>query len=104
MEIEPFNYPNPLGIFGGVKQVKTGFIFSSFDLRRTLIFLMIIIWYNIIEFSRWIQIRAEAAYLYDAVHLYANALERVLTAGGNPRNGTAIVNAIKGSTYLSAMG
>lgn len=51
-----------------------------------------------------LQIRAEAAYLYDAVHLYAKALISVLEAGGNPRNGTAIVNAIKGGSYRSAMG
>lgn len=50
------------------------------------------------------QISAEAAYLYDAVHLYANALLSVLDAGDRPRNGTAIVAAIKGSRYRSAMG
>ncbi|XP_055593126.1 speract receptor isoform X2 [Uranotaenia lowii] len=50
------------------------------------------------------QIRAEAAYLYDAVHLYANALLRVLLDGGNPKNGSAIIAAIKGRAYMSAMG
>uniref|UniRef100_A0AAG5DN07 Guanylate cyclase n=1 Tax=Anopheles atroparvus TaxID=41427 RepID=A0AAG5DN07_ANOAO len=50
------------------------------------------------------QIRAEAAYLYDAVHLYANALLQVLLAGGSPKNGTAIIDAIKGQAYTSAMG
>lgn len=50
------------------------------------------------------QIRAEAAYLYDAVHLYTNALVRVLKLNENPRNGTAIINSLKGSSYLSAMG
>lgn len=50
------------------------------------------------------QIRAEAAYLYDAVHLYAKALIIVLREGGNPRNGTAIIEQIKGQKYLSAMG
>jgi len=50
------------------------------------------------------QISAEAAYLYDAVHLYANALMSVLADGGKPKNGTAIVAALKGSRYLSAMG
>lgn len=52
----------------------------------------------------YFQIRAEAAYLYDAVHLYTNALITVLAAGDNPKNGTAIVDAIKGNNYLSAMG
>ncbi|XP_046809093.1 speract receptor isoform X2 [Lucilia cuprina] len=69
MEQPPFNFPNPLGYFGGSKQIS-----------------------------------AEAAYLYDAVHLYANALIRVLQKKGNPRNGTAIIEAIKGSKYRSAMG
>ena len=50
------------------------------------------------------QISAEAAYLYDAVHLYANALIKVLESGEKPKNGTAIIEAIKGSKYLSAMG
>ncbi|XP_039964324.1 speract receptor isoform X1 [Bactrocera tryoni] len=69
MELPPFNFPNPLGYFGGAKQIS-----------------------------------AEAAYLYDAVHLYANALIKVLEAGGKPKNGTALIAAIKGSKYLSAMG
>ncbi|KAH8378938.1 hypothetical protein KR009_002164 [Drosophila setifemur] len=69
MERPPFNFPNPLGLFGGAKQIS-----------------------------------AEAAYLYDAVHLYAKALLQVLDSGGRPRNGSAIVSAIKGSRYLSAMG
>ncbi|XP_037933225.1 guanylate cyclase 32E [Teleopsis dalmanni] len=69
MEQPPFNFPNPLGYFGGSKQIS-----------------------------------AEAAYLYDAVHLYANALIKVLELGGKPKNGTAIIAAIKGSKYLSAMG
>lgn len=50
------------------------------------------------------QISAEAAYLYDAVHLYAKALMEVMDTGGRPRNGSAIVAAIKGSRYRSAMG
>lgn len=50
------------------------------------------------------QISAEAAYLYDAVHLYANALIKVLKKGYNPKNGTAVIEAIKGSKYRSAMG
>lgn len=53
--------------------------------------------------SPW-QIRAEAAYLYDAVHLYAKGLISVLRIGGSPRNGTAIIEEIKGQTYFSAMG
>lgn len=51
-----------------------------------------------------LQIRAEAAYLYDAVQLYAKALIKVLDNDDNPRNGTAVINALKGSHYRSAMG
>ncbi|GAB0098027.1 Guanylate cyclase [Sergentomyia squamirostris] len=69
MELPPFNFPNPLGHIGGVKQIQ-----------------------------------AEAAYLYDAVHLYTKALIRVVRNGGNPRNGSTLIDAIKGSNYLSAMG
>ncbi|XP_017052054.1 speract receptor isoform X2 [Drosophila ficusphila] len=69
MERPPFNFPNPVGRFGGAKQIS-----------------------------------AEAAYLYDAVHLYAKALMEVLDSGGRPKNGSAIVAAIKGSRYRSAMG
>lgn len=50
------------------------------------------------------QIRAEAAYLYDAVHLYAEALVACVENGGDPKNGSYIINAIKGRRYQSAMG
>lgn len=50
------------------------------------------------------KIRAEAAYLYDAVLLYAHALREVLLAGGNPYDGLAIMERIRGRTYMSAMG
>lgn len=87
MELPPFKYPNPLGLFGGAKQV------SSTISTQT---------HSHLGFE--LQIRAEAAYLYDAVHLYAKALIRVLESDENPRNGTAIINSLKGSSYLSAMG
>ncbi|XP_055854059.1 speract receptor [Episyrphus balteatus] len=70
MEQPPFNFPNPLGIFGGTKQIS-----------------------------------AEAAYLYDAVHLYANGLIKLIETGDEkPKNGTALISVIKGTKYLSAMG
>lgn len=50
------------------------------------------------------QIRPEAAYLYDAVHLYANALLKVLDSNKNPYNGTAIIHYMKETQYESAMG
>ena len=51
-----------------------------------------------------LQIRPEAAYLYDAVNLYARAVLKLLDKGHDPHNGTAIIDAIKGSNYNSAMG
>lgn len=89
MELPPFNYPNPLGLFGGTKQVHL-----FFRLSKYYISLILSIY----------KIRAEAAYLYDAVHLYSRALIKVLESNENPRNGTAIVQFLRGSSYLSAMG
>lgn len=42
--------------------------------------------------------------MYDAVHLYADGLVNCLENGGDPKNGTEIINAIKGRSYQSAMG
>ena len=50
------------------------------------------------------QIKAEAAYLYDAVKLYAMALIETLEAGEDPRNGTAIISRLRRRHYHSAMG
>ncbi|KAI4461131.1 guanylyl cyclase [Holotrichia oblita] len=50
------------------------------------------------------KIRAEAAFLYDAVHIYAKALQKVLKKGEDPENGTAIINYMKRTCYRSAMG
>ncbi|XP_060529938.1 guanylate cyclase 32E isoform X2 [Cylas formicarius] len=49
-------------------------------------------------------IRAEAAYLYDAVIVYAEALIKVMDSGSDPRNGTAIIESLKNMHYRSAMG
>lgn len=45
--------------------------------------------------------RPEAAYLYDAVRLYASAARQVLLAGQNPSNGRLIMDHIKGTSYHS---
>lgn len=50
------------------------------------------------------KIRDEAAYLYDAVLLYAHALRKVLMQGGNSTDGLAIMEHIRNRTYISAMG
>ena len=42
-----------------------------------------------------------AAYLYDAVMIYAQALDEVLNAGGDKRNGTAIMEQIRGRRFDS---
>ncbi|XP_022917688.1 guanylate cyclase 32E [Onthophagus taurus] len=50
------------------------------------------------------EIGSDAAYLYDAVHIYAKALTAVMDSGGDVLNGTAIINSIKKTRYKSAMG
>lgn len=50
------------------------------------------------------KIRAEAAYLYDAVFLYAHALREILLEGGDPYDGLAVMERIRGRAYMSAMG
>lgn len=49
-------------------------------------------------------VRPEAAYLYDAVQLYARAALAEMAAGRDPRNGTAIVARLRNAQYRSAMG
>ncbi|KAL3876609.1 hypothetical protein ACJMK2_034431 [Sinanodonta woodiana] len=49
-------------------------------------------------------LRPEAAYLYDAVWLYARAARAAMEKGYDLTNGTAIIDSIKGKTYKSAMG
>eukprot|EP00095_Tigriopus_kingsejongensis_P008339 maker-scaffold395_size185061-snap-gene-0.32 protein:Tk08339 transcript:maker-scaffold395_size185061-snap-gene-0.32-mRNA-1 annotation:"guanylate cyclase 32e" len=51
-----------------------------------------------------LQLRREAAYLYDAVHLYAKSLKQVLLNGGDPFNGTQIIQNLLNRSYTSAMG
>ncbi|KAL5018500.1 hypothetical protein ScPMuIL_004222 [Solemya velum] len=45
-----------------------------------------------------------AAYLYDAIWLYARAADSIIRDGGDITNGTEIVEWMKGKTYKSAMG
>ena len=49
----------------------------------------------------YIQISDYAAYLYDAVLLYSVAVAEVLRSGGSVRDGTAIINRIRGRSYKS---
>ncbi|XP_037094252.1 speract receptor-like [Pollicipes pollicipes] len=56
------------------------------------------------EYGGNMKIRSEAAYLYDAVHLYAWSLNETLKMGGDPRNGTAVIARLLGRSYFSAMG
>ena len=49
-------------------------------------------------------VRPEAAYLYDAVMLYVRALNKLLSADNNPRNGKLIIDSLIGRSYMSAMG
>ncbi|XP_067128746.1 receptor-type guanylate cyclase Gyc76C-like [Centruroides vittatus] len=55
--------------------------------------------------ERQMHVTVEAAYLYDAVMLYAESLAKVLEAEEDPKNGTSIIqNIIKKKTYQSITG
>ena len=45
------------------------------------------------------QISVYAAYLYDAVWLYAKAAHEIIQEGGDFTNGTAIIQKLLGSNY-----
>ena len=44
-----------------------------------------------------------AAYLYDAVKLYADALDEVLKEGGDFKNGTSVIEKVIGRAYKSKL-
>ncbi|XP_055934070.1 guanylate cyclase 32E-like [Argiope bruennichi] len=69
MQLPPFNFPNPVSSFGGMKKVP-----------------------------------AEGAYLYDAVYVYARALNECLINKEDPYDGRGMMKYIFGRTYFSAMG
>jgi len=48
-----------------------------------------------------VQLRVEAAYLYDAVWIYARAAHALVAQGYDPSDGRRILNHIKGTTYKS---
>jgi len=51
-----------------------------------------------------LEIPVFAAYLYDSVLLYAEALHEVLQGGGSPRDGDAIFDRLRDRTFLSIQG
>ncbi|XP_074600822.1 guanylate cyclase 32E-like [Brevipalpus obovatus] len=69
LQLPPFNIPNPIGSYGGLKRVP-----------------------------------ADAAYLYDAVMIYARALNDCLANKDDPRDGKAIFQYVRNRPYRSAMG
>ena len=48
-----------------------------------------------------LQVTITGAYLYDAVTVYAKALDKVLQMGGDPRNGTLLMSYVKGHPFTS---
>ncbi|XP_063962115.1 guanylate cyclase 32E-like [Lytechinus pictus] len=50
-----------------------------------------------------IEITEDAAYIYDAVMLYANALNQTLSEGGNITNGADIIDNILGKPYQNSL-
>ncbi|KAK3913296.1 Guanylate cyclase 32E [Frankliniella fusca] len=51
-----------------------------------------------------ISVPIHAAHLYDAILIYARALTEVLARGEDPRNGSAILQRIRGRAYHSVQG
>ncbi|XP_012940370.1 receptor-type guanylate cyclase Gyc76C [Aplysia californica] len=49
-------------------------------------------------------IRPEAAYLYDAVLMYARVVHEIIQEGGNSRDGRGVIGRIQGRSYKSAYG
>ncbi|RWS11161.1 guanylate cyclase 32E-like protein, partial [Dinothrombium tinctorium] len=76
MQLSPFNFANPFETIGGL-------------LRR---------------FHYFAKIPEEGAFLYDAVYIYARALNDTLRSEKNPFDGRTIFSYIKGRPYKSAMG
>ena len=50
------------------------------------------------------EVRPEAAYLYDAVMLYVEAVNSLAKKHYNYRNGDLVISQLIGKTYNSAMG
>lgn len=51
-----------------------------------------------------VQVPIHAAYLYDAIMVYAKALTEIFHNGEDPRNGTAILQHILNRSYHSVQG
>ena len=49
-------------------------------------------------------LRREAAFLYDAVKLYAKALKEMLLNGEDPMNGSALIQKLFNTSYKSVLG
>lgn len=54
--------------------------------------------------SLCLQVPIQAAYLYDAVMIYARALTEVFENNEDPRNGSAILKRIVNRSYHSVQG
>ncbi|XP_065215329.1 guanylate cyclase 32E [Planococcus citri] len=93
LEKPPFNFENPLTAESREKKDNENSTKPSFNFENLLAVK-----------SKGKKISTEAAYLYDAVHLYAQALLKVLEAGDDPFNGTAIIHHVKKCYYKSALG
>lgn len=112
LQLPPFNIPNPIGPFGGLKRVSIAI--NNFHLRLwsnslvDLYFFPGSSWLIRLQVSSFIkmifltiQVPADAAYLYDAVHIYARALNECLIDENNPRDGKLIFEYIKNRPYKS---
>ena len=100
-EISPFNFPNPLPWPKSVSQKVLPSLGSKMYKANNCTSQL-----NVISFSftfQCLQITVYAAYLYDAVMLYAKALDATLKENGSATDGVAIFNKLNGTFYRSKL-
>lgn len=56
---------------------------------------------DVLPYLSFLQVTVYAAYLYDAVYLYARAADKVVKEKKNITDGTAIMEKIRGTSYNS---
>ncbi|GBP91724.1 Guanylate cyclase 32E, partial [Eumeta japonica] len=117
----PFNFTNPVAAFGGEKMahaaycrvderpsvrdesVSQRFKLEHYFQRQELFIRPLTAGANNYKLTPC-GIPVEAAWLHDAVWVYARALAAELQAGGDPRDGRAIAGRMRNTTYRSVMG
>ncbi|XP_071034810.1 guanylate cyclase 32E-like [Parasteatoda tepidariorum] len=124
VDIEQYDIQNPMKYLKGLlkedieEEAKKAFQFylgvvaspsqESEDFTRKVNYYMQLPPFNfpnpVQSLGGWKKIPSEGSYLYDAVYVYAKALNRTLIKGENPLNGTNMMKYIFRQTYFSIMG